>query len=290
MFNERVLKRRSGSRTLRRVLDGLSLSGWIAGILILILIGVAIMAPILLDAKAVAQDVSNSYAPPNSENLLGTDGLGRDVLARTLVATRLSLLLAAGSVLITMVIAVPVGAGLGMARRAVQRSGAAAIDISLSIPDILIAVVVVTAVGVSGQGALLAVGLAFVPYLTRVTYVLASSAAGTDFVAAARVLGVSRPKVLGRYILPNIGDGLVVAVIALFGESLVAVSALSFLGLGVQPPAVDLGGLLTTGVRDIYISPALALAPTVIIAMSGVALALLGDELAKALNPTARQG
>ncbi len=283
-------ERTSGPRRGHPRVRALSVGGVLVTVVLVALVVVAVVAPPLLEGPAHDQDVLQSYSGLTSEHPLGTDGLGRDVLARTLVGTRLSLGLASLSVLLAAVIGIPAGAALAIVSPRVRRTGAAVIDTSLSVPDVLVAVVIVTVVGVGTKGAVLAVGLASVPYLARVTYILSASIAGRDFVAAARVLGVPRRILLRRYILANIADSMVVTVLALFGECIVAVSALSFLGFGVQAPDIDWGSLLTTGVKDFYLSPAAALAPATMIAITGLALALLADAIARVLNPLVTRG
>lgn len=255
-----------------------------AGIL-LVLVVIGFVAPFVWGDAAREQDLVNAFLPAGSEALLGTDGLGRDILARTLAGTSTSLGLALLSVLVAAALAIPIGALLGTAGGRITRWGASTIDIGLSLPDLLVAVVIVAVLGTSGMGAAIAVGLAFTPALLRVTFVLASSVTQREYVQAGRLLGVSRLRLLRSYILPNVGDTLIVTLLSLFGECLVAVSALSFLGLGVQDPTTDWGSQLNTGVKDFYLSPAAALAPTVLIAITGLTLALFADAVAHAMNP-----
>jgi peptide/nickel transport system permease protein len=273
------------ARRARRIGSSFGVVGVVSTVILLTLVVLAVVAPFIWGDSARQQDVPNSFLPAGGEHLLGTDGLGRDVLARTLVGTSMSLGLALVSVVIAAGIAVPLGAALGTVGGRTGRWGATGIDISLSLPDLLLAVVIVTLVGTSGIGAALAVGLAFTPYLLRVTFVLASSVTRREFVQAGRLLGVSRRRLMRSYILPNVADTLVVSLLSLFGECLIAVSALSFLGLGVQEPATDWGSQLTTGVKDFYLSPAAALAPTLMIAVTGLTLALFADAVAHLMNP-----
>ena len=273
---------------LRRTRSAVGVPGSVGVVSAAILLSLAVLgivAPFVWGDAAREQDPLRAYLPAGSEALLGTDGLGRDVLARTLVGTSTSLRLALLSVLVTAALAIPIGTLLGAAGGRTTRWGGSTIDIGLSLPDLLMAVVIVAVLGTSGTGAAIAVGLAFTPYLLRVTFVLASSVTQREYVQAGRLLGVSRLRLLRSYILPNVGDTLVVTLLSLFGECLVAVSALSFLGLGVQDPTIDWGSQLNSGVKDFYLSPAAALAPTVMIAITGLALALFADAVAHALNP-----
>ena len=129
-------------------------------------------------------------------------------------------------------------------------------------------------------GAVVALGVAGAPALARLTNTLAASVAGSDYVAAARVLGVSRSRLMTRHILRNIAEPLVLNVTTAIGAALLAFSALSFLGLGVQPPYYDWGRMLNEGLERIYINPAGALAPGVAIVFAGLTFNLLGEGLA----------
>jgi peptide/nickel transport system permease protein len=259
--------------------------GLISAGVLLALVALGVVAPYIWSDAARSQDLARAFSPAGGETLLGTDGLGRDILARTLVGTSTSLGLALLAVVVAASVAIPLGTFLGTAGGRLTRWGASSIDIGLSLPDLLMAVVIVAVLGTSGTGAAIAVGLAFTPFLLRVTFVLASSVVEREYVQAGRLLGVSRLRLLKSYILPNVGDTLIVTLLALFGECLVAVSGLSFLGLGVQEPTIDWGNQLTSGVKDFYLSPAAALAPTLMIAITGVTLALFADAVAHAMNP-----
>src|SRR5690606_23659211 len=126
---------------------------------------------------------------------------------------------------------------------------------------LLTAIFVTVIVGRGGLGAMLGAGIAFSFSLARVSSTLALSVGGKEYVSAARVLGVSRGRLFLRYILPAIAEPLIIATSVMITASIVTVSALSFLGLGVQPPKFDWGGILVTGIRGIYDTPAAALGP-----------------------------
>ena len=151
----------------------------------------------------------------------------------------------------------------------------------VAFPGLILALFVAVAFGVGATGAVVALGVAGAPSLARLTHTLASSVAGTDYVAAARVLGVSRFRMLTRHILPNIAEPLVLNVTTAIGAALLAFSALSFLGLGVQPPFYDWGRMLNEGLGRIYVNPAGALAPGAAIVLAGLTFNLLGEGLAQ---------
>jgi peptide/nickel transport system permease protein len=275
-----VLSKRPVLRSFLRSRSG------VAGLIVAaVIVAVAIVAPPLLDDAATRQDFGQVYVPPSWEHPLGTDALGRDTLARLLVATRLSVGLGLASTALALVVGVAIGGFVAVLGPRLRPFGQRCIDTLLSFPSLLVAIFVGVIIGIGGWSSVLGVGLAMSFSLARVTNTLALSIAGRDYVQAARVVGVGRHRVLGRYVIPNIAPPLIVAVSVAFGASLVAVSALSFLGLGVQPPEVDWGRMLTEGVRSIYVAPAGALAPAAAVAITAVAFGLVGDAVAKAMNP-----
>lgn len=265
-------------------------SSIISSLTILLLIVLALMGPNGFGAGAVTVDMMRASEGPSADHLLGTDGLGRDLLTRTLAATRLSLMLGLAAVAIAVVVGSLLGAILAVSGPKVRSIGAAAIDTMLSFGDILLGVVVVTILGVGEKSAVIAIGIAFTPIFARFTFALVSSAVARDYVAAARVLGVRRRSIISKYVFRNISDSLVVTSFAAVGEGIIALSSLSFLGLGVQDPQFDWGQMLTDGVRNFYLNPWAALMPAIMIGLTGLGLAMFGDSLAKAMNPLVRKG
>jgi oligopeptide/dipeptide ABC transporter ATP-binding protein len=248
---------------------------------LVVLVFLAIVAPHIWGEEAEKTDVAAMLQGPSWAHPAGTDGLGRDVLARVLVATRPSL----GYALLATAVAAAVGIGVGLlpavlGHRA-ARGVSGAINTLIAFPGLILALFVAVVFGVGAGGAVVALGIAGAPVLARLTNTLASSVAGSDYVAAARVLGVSHVRLLRRHVLPNIAEPLVLNVTTAIGSALLAFSALSFLGLGLQPPFYDWGRMLSEGLERIYISPAAALAPAAAIVLAGLTFNLLGDGLAQ---------
>ena len=260
-------------------------SGWAATAMLLMLVAVAVLAPPLIGAEATRGSIMRSGETPSADFLLGTDMLGRSILARMLVATRLSLTLALAATLIAGVLGVALGVAVAITGPTLRSIGLRAIDVILGFPGILLAIVITAIVGVGTESAVFAIGIAYAPDFARLSSTLALSVTRKDFVAAAEVLGVGRRGRLLRYILPNIGDAMIVAVFATSAATLIAVSSLSFLGLGVQPPEHDWGRMLVEGVESFYETPLAALAPAGMIAVTGLSLGFFGEALARALNP-----
>ncbi|GAA1131641.1 dipeptide/oligopeptide/nickel ABC transporter permease/ATP-binding protein [Microbacterium natoriense] len=244
----------------------------------------AILAPLLWGAQAEQVDPTAITQGPSAAHLLGTDALGRDVLARVMVATRLSVLLA----VIAVVIGVTIGAILGTAPSVLPRWAgrpiAGFVNIAVAFPGLLLALFFAVIFGVGTTGSVLAIGFAMAPGFARLTQTLSSAIAGRDFISAAQVAGVSRFRILIRHILPNIGEPLIVNATVAAGSALLAFAGLSFLGLGVQVPAYDWGRLLGEGLNRIYLNPAAALGPAVAVVIAGLAFNLLGETAAAALG------
>src|SRR5690606_11552600 len=160
----------------------------------------------------------------------------------------------------------------------------AGINLAIAFPGLLLALFFAAVFGVGARGAVLAIGIAGAPAVARLVHTMSASVAGRDYVAAARVAGVGRTRLIARHVLPNIGEPLVVNATLAAGGGLLAFAGLSFLGLGVQPPAYDWGRLLGEGLGRIYLNPAAALAPGVAVVLASVAFQLGGEAVAQAVG------
>ena len=250
------------------------------------LLAAALLAPLALSKEEVYQrNVRRRLEGPSADHILGTDNLGRDILKRTLYATPLTLQLAVSAAGMAIVIGFTAGAVTAYLPGRLRNMGVRLIEIMLAFPGILIAIMLVAVVGTGAEGAVLAIGIAFSPSLARVAYTLASGVAGLDYIASARVLGLSSRRIVFRYIIPNIAETLIVVSFNATAAALVAVSSLSFLGLGIQGTQFDWGRLITEGVLRLYQVPLLALAPATAIGITGLTLGYLGEALARGLNP-----
>ncbi len=262
-----------------------SASAWPAAAVLGLLLCLVIVGPEIWGAAALKTSIMRSGEGPSADFLLGTDRLGRDLLARTITASRLSLSLALAATAIAGVLGVTLGITIAFATPRLQAAGLRLIEVLLGFPGILLAIFVTAIVGPGVEGAVLAIGIAFSPEFARLASSLALSVGGRDYIAAARVLGVGRVRLLRRHVLPNIAETLTIAVFSTAGAALIAISSLSFLGLGVQPPRFDWGRMLVEGVESFYATPVAALAPAAMIAITGLALGFFGEALARAMNP-----
>ncbi|WP_219817049.1 dipeptide/oligopeptide/nickel ABC transporter permease/ATP-binding protein [Arthrobacter sp. GMC3] len=248
---------------------------------VLMVLFMVIFGPIIWGAQSTVADFGQLSAPPGPGHPFGTDAGGRDVLARVMTAARLSVSMA----MVATALGVCGGLLIGLLPVVVPRRGArfivSATGIAIAFPSLLMIMVFSVAIGTGVQGAVLAIGFAMMPSFGRLAQTMSASVAGRDFVLAARILGVSKTRILLRHILPNVAEPLTVNASLAAGGSLIAFAGLSFLGLGVQAPDFDWGRLLNEGLEKIYVNPATALAPAAAVVFVGVVFTLLGETLSR---------
>jgi len=263
-----------------------------AGLLLAAVLVLAVVAPLLWSGRANAVDTNNILQGPTSAHWVGTDNLGRDLFYRVLTATRLSISLALLATAIALVLGLALGTSTVLFGRRAGRAVGTVVNIAVAFPGLLLALFVATIIGVGAKGAVLAIGFAGAPSFARLAQTLVAGIADRDFVAAARIAGVGRVRLLLRHVLPNIAEPLIVNATIGAGAALLSFAGLSFLGLGVQSPRYDWGRLLGDGLNGIYVHPAAALAPGVAVVVAGLAFNLFGEALAKGigLTTTVRRG
>lgn len=256
-----------------------SISGVLAigGLLAVVL--VSLIAPPLLGADAAKARPEDIGLGVSADHLLGTDELGRDILARVLVATRWSVGMALLTTLIASVLGVLLGS-LPLVLKGWPRSVIVGmINATVAMPGLLVAIFLAMILGKGPVGAVLSLSIASVPAIARLTFAAASTVAGSNYVLAASQLGVPRLGVIRRHILPNVIEPLMVNTTAMVGSILVALSALSYLGFGINPPNYDWGSLLHQGLPDLYLNPAGALGPACAIVLTGTIFTFAGEHV-----------
>jgi peptide/nickel transport system permease protein len=260
--------------------------GAAAGLLLAAVLGLAIVAPLLWTDRANAVDTDHILEGASSAHWVGTDNLGRDLFYRVLVASRLSIELALLATSITVIVGLLLGTASVLVGQRAGRLVTAVVNIAVAFPGLLLALFFAVIFGVGAKGAVLAIGVAGAPSFARLSQTLVAGIAQRDFVAAARIAGVGRIRLLVRHILPNIGEPLIVNTTIGAGGALLAFAGLSFLGLGVQAPSYDWGRLLGDGLNGIYEHPAAALAPGIAVVVAGLAFNLFGEAVAKGIGLT----
>ncbi|WP_433237037.1 dipeptide/oligopeptide/nickel ABC transporter permease/ATP-binding protein [Streptosporangium sp. CA-135522] len=262
-------------------------AGLIGTLLVAFMVVLAIAGPPIWGTEAERIDPAVILQGTSAAHPLGTDNLGRDILARVLVAGRLSLALALLATLIGAIGGIVLGALPSVLPRRGARLVNGVVNALVAFPGLLLAMFTAVVTGLGARGAVLGIGAAIAPGFARLTQTLAASVAGADYVSAARMLGVPRRRIMARHILPNIAEPLILNLTQALGGALLGLSGMSFLGLGVQPPSFDWGRLLFDGFGRIYSTPAVALGPAVAVALAGIGFNLLGDVLARAASRTA---
>lgn len=258
--------------------------GYLALLLIL-----ALAASLVAPYSPIDQDYSQILTPPNLSHLLGTDDVGRDILSRLIHGTPASLMASLMSVGIAIALGLPVGLFAGYVGGWVDDVVGRAIDTLLSFPAIVLAIGVTGALGISLVNAMIAIGLVFAPILARLVRAQTLVAKNEVYVDAARCLGAGHMRILVRHIIPNVIQPVIVQVTLLLAAALLAEASLSFLGLGVQPPAPSWGGMLARAYNYMEISPWQIYPPGVAILLTALAFNTLGESLRTLLDPTARK-
>ncbi|MER5626216.1 ABC transporter permease [Streptosporangium sp. NPDC002544] len=217
---------------------------------VLVPIALAALAPELLAASSpITIDPVHALLPPGAEHWFGTDQLGRDLFTRVVHGARPSLLLGLGSTCLAVIGGAVLGLAAALGGRLADQAVMRVADILLSLPQLLVALLVITVLGGGTANVVLAIAIAFVPGYARVVRAEALVVRRSGYVEAARGLGLRRSTLIVRHILPNaLGPLLVLAGVG-FGTALIAGSGLSFLGFGTRPPAPEWGAMLSEG-RD----------------------------------------
>lgn len=265
------------------------LSVWLGAGLLALTIAACVLGPILL-SDAAAEFDPRRQSGPSREQWLGTDSAGRDLFARLMVATPRSVITAVAAVGIAAVVGVTLGALASMAGPRARRWSAAVIDVMQAVPGLLIAFGVVLVLGPGTVSTGVALAIAFTPGFCRLTLTLASSITARDFVLAARLAGVGPRRIACVHVLPNIARPLSARITLSVTDALIATAALSFIGLGVQPPDTDWGRMLSDALPEIYRRPWMVVGPTIAIVVVGVAFSLLGDALTDDRQPWLQRG
>lgn len=253
-----------------------------------LVVAAVIAAPWLTAYDPLRMAAGPRLAPPSSEHLAGTDLFGRDVAARLLYGGRLSLGIGAAVVLIAGIPGTLLGLVAGYYGHWVDRVVSWLVDVMLSFPSILLALMIVAALGPGLTNVVLAVGVAGIPGYTRLVRGQVLSARRQPYVRAAVTVGARDRRIILRHILPNVFGPIVVLATLDVGWAILNASALSFLGLGAQPPTPEWGAMLNEGRGYLRDAPWVTAAPGLAIALTVLAANLVGDYFRDVLDPRRR--
>ena len=259
------------------------------GIIVLFTLALALVAPLVAPHDPLAQDSSIRLSPIGTAgHLLGTDGNGRDMLSRLIYGSRTALLVATVPVLAAAAIGLIAGLVAGYRGGWVDAVIMRFADVLFAFPAILLAIAIVAALGPRLLNAMMALAIVFIPAFARLVRASVLSLRERDFVLAARAGGATPSTILGRHILVNALPPIIVFATLQTGQMIIFASALSFLGLGVQPPTPDWGSMANDGRNSMLVAPWVTTLPGIAIFAVSVGFNLLGDGLRDALDPTLR--
>ena len=251
---------------------------------LLLLVLTAVLAPLLAPGDPYEVNLSDSLAPPSPEHLLGADDSGRDILSRLVYGARTSLLGPLAVVALSTFFGVAIGLVAGWRGGWADAVLSRAQEVVFAFPGLLVAVLVVAVLGPGHLAPVLAMAIAFVPYVGRLVRSLVLQERQRTYVSAYRVAGFSGFSVALRHVLPNVAGVVLAQGVVNFGYALMDLAALSYLGLGVQPPTADWGAMVSDGQTAILEGALVqALAPGVVIVIAVVAFTVVGEGVADRL-------
>lgn len=268
----------------------LTAKGLIGIVLVGTVVLVAVLAPLLIPPEyATRMDMRARLAPPSWAHPFGTDQLGRDLMFRVLLGAQTSLGIAVSAVGMSLILGLPLGLISGYYGGRVDNLLMRLVDALLSFPALLLALTISAVLGPNLQNTIIAIGIAFTPYLARIIRGEALRVTAMPYVEAARAGGTRDLQMMVRHVLPNIMPAVIVQATISLAFAILAEAGLSFLGLGTQPPSAS-WGLMIQASRD-YLDrgPWTALVPGLAVAITVLGLNMLGDTLRDVLDPRAKK-
>jgi len=278
---------RAATRPWLRALASNRLS-WVGIALLLLIVTAAVFAPWLAPHDPLQQNIAYRLEPPSAEFWLGTDSYGRDVLSRLIYGARVSLLVGFLAILIAMCIGSSLGILAGYVGGWVDRLIMGMVDVLLSFPTLLLGLMVAAMLGASLENLIIAIAITEIAPFVRVARAPTIALKQRDFVEAGRALGYGPMRLMGVHILPNMFADVAVLGSLWMASAIRTEASLSFIGLGVPPPAATWGSMIREGFENILDAWWLTVFPSLAILLTVLALNLLGDALRDAIDPKLR--
>jgi len=263
--------------------------------IVLLLVTFAVFAPFIAPHSPIEQDLVQRVIPPSWEvkgsitNLLGTDDFGRDLFSRIVYGARISIMIGAISVSISLFFGLLMGIFAGYFGGKTDTIIMRVVDIMLSIPAILLAIVIVSILGPSLINAMIAIGIVGVPTYARIVRSSVLAEKHKEYVIASRVNGSSNLRLMFKVILPNCTTPIIVQATMGFASAVLEAAGLSFLGLGAQPPTPEWGAMLADSLQYITTAPWMIFYPGVAIFLTVLGFNLIGDGLMDVLDPKLKE-
>ena len=262
---------------------------WFGGGIVFLIVVAAILAPLIAPHSPTQMNIIHRLNPPSTTFLFGTDEYGRDVLSRTLYGARLSLAMGFGATLITFLIGVPLGLLAGYVGGKIDGLLLRAMDVLMSFPPIMLGLLILAVTEPALWKTMVAVGVVYVPVVVRLTRSVTIEIAQEEFIQAARARGEGLGYILSREILPNAWPLIIVEASLRVTFAILLAAALSFLGMGAQPPSSDWGLMIAEARPFINQAPWIALAPGIAMCLTVVGVNVMGDGLREILDPRTRK-
>lgn len=257
----------------------------VAGIVVILILLLAIFGPFFCTQDPYAQDLLNANKGASAKHLLGTDYLGRDTLTRIVYGARVSLGVALSGVLLGSIVGVILGICAGYFGGWFDSLINAVVTVLQAFPGMLLAILVVAILGTGTVNTAITIAVYTVPGLTRMVRSITISLKNNEYIQACRVMGASHASILVFHIIPNAMSQIIVNITLSIGTSILTSSGLSFLGLGVQPPAPEWGSMLNYAKDYVRIEPIGVLSVGITITIVVMSFSLLGDGLRDAFDP-----
>jgi len=255
------------------------------GILLIIYVLSALLAPVLFTGNPSALNLMNSLEGPSFKDPLGTDELGRPILGRIIHGSRISLVIAVGVVFVGLICGIPLGLISGYYGGKIDFTIQRATDTMLAFPGFLLALSLVAVLGVGIKNTVISIGISMVPLYIRLVRGCVLSIREEAYVEAARAVGTRDVQILLRHILPNVMVPITVQTSMSMGTAILFAAGLGFLGIGVQPPTPEWGAMLGSARSYLFHAPHVATFPGIAIFLAVLSFNLLGDGLRDALDP-----
>ncbi len=248
---------------------------------------IAVFANFIVDYErdAITQHMTKRFQSPSVENIFGTDGFGRDMFARVIFGARISLFVGVVTIALALVVGAFIGASAGYYGGRIDEFLMRIMDVFLAIPQMILAIAIVAALGTGMFNILIALTVAQVPKFARIVRASILTVKTQDFIEAAKACGTSDSRIILKHIIPNAIGPIIVQATLNVATTILVIAALSFVGLGIQPPTPEWGSMMADAKSQMRYHEYLIIIPGLFIAFTVMALNLMGDGLRDALDP-----
>lgn len=266
----------------------LSPRGGISALILTVVVACALLAPWIAPYPYDQQNLALASRAPSAANWLGTDEFGRDVFSRIVYGARTSLSVSVTAIGISVFVGMCLGACAAYFGGVIDRVVTAAVDLSWSFPEILIALIFVAIIGPGVTSTMTAIGIAYLAQFTRLTRAQILALKGETYIEATVNLGAGHTHIIFRHLLPNALAPVMVCAMLATGDAIILEATLGFFGLGAQPPTPSWGGMMSSGTAQMFFAPWIIVFPGLFLALTVIAINLCGDSVIQALDIRSR--